>query len=588
MGCSNLTDHQLGSRKRQKLLNELKGDGEKVVGTAPLGNFDLYEARLACVKQLQSSFEDIILRYEKEFPDDDEIDLRTGRITVNNGHLDKLQQAIRESCISDEGEEDDESGDQDFNEALALARPEEGQSLHPATDPLWQAPDLPEVNHNIDGARQQAKQPPSCTPSQAMFEFERRRNHHFIRRGKLGRGVLSQATRTRNNLTPTEIQLLVTLKKKNATWDEVYSLLPHRQHDIIRQWYRKLKVDPGTPENWTDECQKSLNDLVLSTPHISWSDLYSMFDGISRRKLKSLWLETCLASAGLQPSPDWENLTEYGPGDGHVNRSSGSRKTSLARDRATSPDQGTQKPDSSPNPHKDAGPNSVQEDISVAPFDRDDAVVLPCLSGYYRNEVQTSITNNATPSIGSPNGVRSSRPTGPQKGLSYRRSGPGEGEKTSSSPRDLGQPHSGDDDTHNVPGPEAVATTTLLKTIADVKQPRKRGRARKHSMEQRPSTTTSEWADTEAVPLMTPATSISTPLSSVGTRKCSRRASTPSSIPRKRNPKDKAQSDGVSAAKTGKAFQPRTPKTPSQVQEESDSDDPLSMPFTTVRPISRR
>ncbi|KAI5302963.1 hypothetical protein KEM56_000179, partial [Ascosphaera pollenicola] len=257
---------------------------------------------------------------------DDEIDLRTGDITINNGHIDKLETAgFLYHDDDDDDDRDNGSEDSDgcgLNETVALACLKEMRSLPPATDPLWQSPELPDMAslHLSHVQPQQGK---------AVPLLERKGSRHS---GHTVHGIMSKRTRVRNPLSPGEVKLLVTLKKENATWDEVYSALPHRQYEVIRQWYRHLAWKADVPENWSVEDQEALDNLAASESEVSWEDVYSTFEGFSRRKLKDLWLKTCLSIAGLQPSANWRFLNEYGPGDGHVERTVAPQQTIRSHD----------------------------------------------------------------------------------------------------------------------------------------------------------------------------------------------------------------------------------------------------------------
>ncbi|KAI5283215.1 hypothetical protein KEM55_001694, partial [Ascosphaera atra] len=101
-------------------------------------DYDLYQARLACTQRLQSSFEDIIRKYGRDFSDADEIDLRTGEVVVNNGHIELLEE-------EQDGEEEDDTEAEQLEDDIDLHAHllEKQRLLAPAKDPLWQAPDLP-------------------------------------------------------------------------------------------------------------------------------------------------------------------------------------------------------------------------------------------------------------------------------------------------------------------------------------------------------------------------------------------------------------------------------------------------------------
>ncbi|KKY39131.1 putative myb-like dna-binding domain protein [Diaporthe ampelina] len=75
--------------------------------------YQLEQARARASNKLKSRFENIFARYEKDFTGvGDEIDLRTGEIVVNNGHL----QSITGAQEFGEGDEDkDDNADPHFS-----------------------------------------------------------------------------------------------------------------------------------------------------------------------------------------------------------------------------------------------------------------------------------------------------------------------------------------------------------------------------------------------------------------------------------------------------------------------------------------
>ncbi|KAG6367922.1 hypothetical protein INS49_002122 [Diaporthe citri] len=67
--------------------------------------YQLEQARARASNKLKSRFEDIFAKYEKDFTGvGDEIDLRTGEVVVNNGHL----QSITGIQVFGEGDEDED------------------------------------------------------------------------------------------------------------------------------------------------------------------------------------------------------------------------------------------------------------------------------------------------------------------------------------------------------------------------------------------------------------------------------------------------------------------------------------------------
>lgn len=72
--------------------------------------FQLQKGRALAANKLKSRFEDIFAKYERDFTDvADEIDLRTGEVVVNNGHLESMEFA-RDSDDGGDDNDDDENG----------------------------------------------------------------------------------------------------------------------------------------------------------------------------------------------------------------------------------------------------------------------------------------------------------------------------------------------------------------------------------------------------------------------------------------------------------------------------------------------
>ncbi|PLB50703.1 hypothetical protein P170DRAFT_508847 [Aspergillus steynii IBT 23096] len=73
---------------------------------------DLQEARFENDQRLKSIFEGIFQKYEKDFTEvGDEIDLQTGKIVINNGHLQGMDD---EHDTGEKGEEDEEEGERSW------------------------------------------------------------------------------------------------------------------------------------------------------------------------------------------------------------------------------------------------------------------------------------------------------------------------------------------------------------------------------------------------------------------------------------------------------------------------------------------
>lgn len=101
--------------KRQRIaLNPLGTDDEDELDCEPneLNQrrdpvYQLEQARARASNKLKSRFEDIFARYEKDFTGiGDEIDLRTGEVVVNNGHLQSIT-GVQEFGEGDDDEDDD-------------------------------------------------------------------------------------------------------------------------------------------------------------------------------------------------------------------------------------------------------------------------------------------------------------------------------------------------------------------------------------------------------------------------------------------------------------------------------------------------
>ncbi|KZZ91921.1 Centromere protein Scm3 [Ascosphaera apis ARSEF 7405] len=302
MEYANLADHQAGPRKRQR-TSYGANDAQRGRASRQLDDFDLFEARMRSVKHLQSTFEDIIQRYGKDFPEDDEIDLRTGDITVNNGHIARLHQAeFGDGFGGYEESESDSSGHLDVEDRIQPGRLRGIRSMICPMDPPWSSSGFQDITS--------LRSKNSAQSQHTTAAYTRKRNHR--RHSYPGDSVVF--TRRRVFFSPEEIKLLVMLKRDNASWDEVYRALPHRPTLSIRQWYRKLEYKDEVPEEWLPRDQEILESLVTSNAEMFWEDLFERFNRVSHRKLKNLWLNTCLSMAGLQPSQCWRWLPNHGPG----------------------------------------------------------------------------------------------------------------------------------------------------------------------------------------------------------------------------------------------------------------------------------
>ena len=143
--------------------------------------YELDKGRAKAATRLKSTFEHIFQKYEKDFTDTgDEIDLETGEIIINNGHLESMRDGNEDGFRSD-GDDDDESvssaderakGTSDaigkkasdpWDDPFGAGHTLSSLSMSPgpfgapppfsldsalpsaqAADPTWQAPDIPE------------------------------------------------------------------------------------------------------------------------------------------------------------------------------------------------------------------------------------------------------------------------------------------------------------------------------------------------------------------------------------------------------------------------------------------------------------
>ncbi|KAF7522687.1 hypothetical protein G7054_g12043 [Neopestalotiopsis clavispora] len=139
--------------------------------------YQLEKKRAKSAFKLKSRFEDIFEKYGKDFDGvGDEIDLRTGEVIVNNGHLQSLE---------DEDQNKSEDEEEDDDEAIGAQRKGETKRrdenpppsmfgshslLYPgkiATDPAWQTPEM-QNDPGSDSPFNQGYQSPFGAPSFAM------------------------------------------------------------------------------------------------------------------------------------------------------------------------------------------------------------------------------------------------------------------------------------------------------------------------------------------------------------------------------------------------------------------------------------
>ncbi|KZL84701.1 myb-like dna-binding domain protein [Colletotrichum incanum] len=104
--------------------------------------YQLEQSRAFAAFKLKSTFEHIFQKYERDFTGiGDEIDLRTGKIITNNGHLERMRNE-RDTGISDEDEEDEgmlledafASGDEEDDEGGSDEDSADGREDHDQSD----------------------------------------------------------------------------------------------------------------------------------------------------------------------------------------------------------------------------------------------------------------------------------------------------------------------------------------------------------------------------------------------------------------------------------------------------------------------
>ena len=116
--------------------DELSSRPEEVNARRDPG-YQLQKSRAVAAFKLKSAFERIFEKYEKDFTGiGDEVDLRTGEIVVDNGHIQSLKSAEiggREGKGEGEGEGEDEDGDSDMDaeeeERILQGKPDNRLSL---------------------------------------------------------------------------------------------------------------------------------------------------------------------------------------------------------------------------------------------------------------------------------------------------------------------------------------------------------------------------------------------------------------------------------------------------------------------------
>ncbi|GKT41753.1 uncharacterized protein ColSpa_01934 [Colletotrichum spaethianum] len=97
----------LGQQSKEDEDDELNYEPDEVSQMRDPG-YQLEQSRAFAAFKLKSTFEHIFQKYERDFTGiGDEIDLRTGKIITNNGHLERMRNE-RDTGIPDEDDEEDE------------------------------------------------------------------------------------------------------------------------------------------------------------------------------------------------------------------------------------------------------------------------------------------------------------------------------------------------------------------------------------------------------------------------------------------------------------------------------------------------
>ncbi|GKT91900.1 myb-like DNA-binding domain protein [Colletotrichum tofieldiae] len=132
----------LGLQSKGDEDDELNYEPEEVSQMRDPG-YQLEQSRAFAAFKLKSTFEHIFQKYERDFTGiGDEIDLRTGKIITNNGHLERMQNE-RDTGLPDEDDEEDEgmlledafaSGDEEDDEGGSDEDGADGNDDHDRSD----------------------------------------------------------------------------------------------------------------------------------------------------------------------------------------------------------------------------------------------------------------------------------------------------------------------------------------------------------------------------------------------------------------------------------------------------------------------
>ncbi|GJD02726.1 hypothetical protein ColKHC_11551 [Colletotrichum higginsianum] len=98
-----------GQQSKEDEDDELNYEPEEVSQMRDPG-YQLEQSRAFAAFKLKSTFEHIFQKYERDFTGiGDEIDLRTGRIIENNGHLERMRNERDTGIPDDDEDEEDEA-----------------------------------------------------------------------------------------------------------------------------------------------------------------------------------------------------------------------------------------------------------------------------------------------------------------------------------------------------------------------------------------------------------------------------------------------------------------------------------------------
>ena len=286
---------------------------------------DVHEARRANDLRLKSRFEDIFKKYGRDFGTvGDEIDLRTGEIIVNNGHLQEMdnEQDVGRGLWDDFHPDDDESErenvpcEQEIQltksksrsshkkpkadnfvtaDLLSLGPP---HSENPDIDPVWKTPNIESrfsttMNITTPTPKQAAVKPRPRSPPSSGSIWAASQKRHFQNRRVERQGQHSKASERRGSPdsddplidesvpTPARTPSLVVKKRLDAsnlentvTSDQADAHTPDHEEPMaqsVKNYYGKAKetMEKGSPSRSADQPlgDQSLGE-VNGIPHV--------------------------------------------------------------------------------------------------------------------------------------------------------------------------------------------------------------------------------------------------------------------------------------------------------------------------------